>query len=192
MVMRQSAGGWYAISSGPIRLIVLNTNLPALPSSPQTAWLTEELSSPESKAAMFRVIVLHVPPFVTHWDKAAWANGDGTASEGIRRHWVPLFERHHVDLVISGHSHIYQRGMLNKVMYTIIGGGGGALETEQVCGISNFVRVCFRRAVRIPRTLPEGFTHRLYAFVIYACGWMGRYGVWRLLFIFNSSVHFDW
>jgi hypothetical protein len=125
-------GGWYALSSGPMRLIVLNTNLPALPSSPQTTWLTQELSSPESKAAVFRVVLLHVPPFVTHWDKAAWANGDGTASEGIRRHWVPLFERHHVDLVISGHSHIYQRGMLNKVMYTIIGGGGGALETEQV------------------------------------------------------------
>ena len=34
---------------------------------------------------------------------------------------------HGVDLVISGHYHSYQRGSLDGVAYTIIGGGGSNL-----------------------------------------------------------------
>ena len=35
-----------------------------------------------------------------------------------------------MDLVLSGHSHIYQRGERNGIKYVICGGGGGELERE--------------------------------------------------------------
>ena len=38
----------------------------------------------------------------------------------------------HVDLVISGHSHCYNRGSTNGVAYVVSGGGGGVLDVERV------------------------------------------------------------
>ena len=39
--------------------------------------------------------------------------------------WNALFVRYGVDLVVSGHSHVYQRGRRSGVTYVIAGGGGG-------------------------------------------------------------------
>ena len=46
----------------------------------------------------------------------------------VREKWVPLFEQYKVDVVISGHSHVYQRGRKNDVTYIISGGAGAELE----------------------------------------------------------------
>ena len=50
----------------------------------------------------------------------------------MRRAWVALFERYRVSMVVSGHSHVYQRGSLNGVVYVVCGGGGGALDTHRI------------------------------------------------------------
>jgi hypothetical protein len=50
----------------------------------------------------------------------------------VRNDWVPLFQQYHVDLVINGHAHNYNRGVTNGVVYLVVGGGGGALDTERV------------------------------------------------------------
>jgi hypothetical protein len=48
--------------------------------------------------------------------------------------WVPLFERHRVRLVLSGHDHNYQRfGARNGVRYLVHGGGGPTLYPIQSC-----------------------------------------------------------
>lgn len=39
----------------------------------------------------------------------------------MRNDWVPLFEKFHVDIVISGHTHLYARGKRNGVIYLIVG-----------------------------------------------------------------------
>lgn len=80
----------------------------------------------------FLVVLLHVPPFVEFWDPAAWSSGDSAASMAVQRAWIPLFERYRVHMVVSGHSHIYQRGIRNGIRYVIIGGGGGSLDNERV------------------------------------------------------------
>jgi predicted phosphodiesterase len=115
-------GAYYATSIGPMRLIVLNTNIKVVA---QTNWLSAELASAASQDADFRVVLFHALPYTNLWDSANGYNGDTF----VRNIWVPLFEQHGVDLVVSGHAHAYQRGEQNGVTYTVVGGAGGALDT---------------------------------------------------------------
>jgi hypothetical protein len=93
----------------------------------QYAWLTNELARPETQRAAFRVACFHKPPYCNLW------NGGGYDGEGwVRSDWAPLFKQYHVDMVINGHSHCYDRGTTNGVTYIITGGGGGAVDTERV------------------------------------------------------------
>jgi len=115
-------GAYHATTIGPMRLIVLNSQLYG---GTQLNWLTAELASPASQDADFRVVVFHRPPYTNLWCDTSGYNGENA----VRVFWVPLFEQYGVDLVVSGHAHAYERGEQNGVMYTIVGGAGGALDT---------------------------------------------------------------
>jgi predicted phosphodiesterase len=112
---------WFAFTYGNVRFIFLDTNLY---SSEQTAWLQSELASAEAQSAQFRVISFHKPPFTDLWDSMGYIGEDW-----VRTDWVPLFEQYKADVVINGHTHAYSRGDRNGVMYMIVGGAGGALDT---------------------------------------------------------------
>jgi acid phosphatase type 7 len=47
---------------------------------------------------------------------------------------VPILKKHKVDLVLSGHDHLYQRGERDGVRYIVTGGGGASLYGIR-CGI---------------------------------------------------------
>lgn len=69
----------------------------------QTAWLAAQLAQLRAPGSgvEFIVVVFH---------HCAYSTGNGHSSEGgIREHWVPLFDRYEVDLVINGHAHAYER-----------------------------------------------------------------------------------
>ena len=86
-----------------------------------------ELARPETQSAAFRVVCFHKLPYANLW------NGGGYTGEGwVRDDWVPLFQQYHVDAVINGHTHAYNRGVTNGVTYLVVGGGGGELDTERV------------------------------------------------------------
>lgn len=65
------------------------------PVDAQTKWIEEQLSGSDAewKFAMF-----HFPPY----------SSDGGYPE-IRKKWCPLFDKYHVDIVMSGHVHNYMR-----------------------------------------------------------------------------------
>ncbi|KAI9313437.1 Metallo-dependent phosphatase-like protein [Dichotomocladium elegans] len=127
-----SSDPWYAFSmaEGAIRFVVLDSNLDW---EQQDEWLGRELTSQAFQNAQFRVVVVHIPPFLEYWDPDAW-NRLGQKEWGafVKERFVPLFEKFGVDLVISGHQHNYERGERNGIHYTIIGGAGGDLDFEQV------------------------------------------------------------
>lgn len=117
-----SPGGYSAVTYGIVRMITLNTNAGIYENSEQTKWLMRELSSSEFNDATFKIVLLHVPPFVDYWEVEAWTKKkESVPSENIQKYWVPLFEKYTVSLVISGHSHVYQRGRKNNVNYVICG-----------------------------------------------------------------------
>jgi hypothetical protein len=118
---------WYAFDYGNSRFIFLDTEASTDAVPEQYAWLTNELARPETQNAAFRVVCFHKPPYCNLW------NGGGYTGEAwVRNDWVPLFQQYHVDAVINGHSHCYDRGATKGVTYLIVGGGGGALDTERV------------------------------------------------------------
>jgi len=61
----------------------------------QTAWLEEKL---KKSTAKWKFVFFHFPPynFVEPYDE-------------IRREWCTLFDKYHVDMVMSGHMHYYLR-----------------------------------------------------------------------------------
>lgn len=95
-------------------------------SSTQRAWLRDELAASEGPV---RIAVFHHPPY------SAGSSHPGDAA--VRSNWVPLFERYGVDLVLSGHAHLYERHRVDGIDYVVTGGGGRALH----------------RCARNPRTL---------------------------------------
>lgn len=70
----------------------------------QTTWLDTTLAALRADPTIdFIVAYMHASPYST---------SDAHGSEGgIRESWVPLFDQHQVDLVISGHNHCYQRAL---------------------------------------------------------------------------------
>jgi predicted phosphodiesterase len=118
---------WFAFNYGNCRFIFLDSEVSTSTSGDQYNWLLAELNRPETQQAAFRIAVFHRPPYVNVW------NGGGYTGETfVQNDWVPLFIQKHVDLVISGHMHGYQRGVTNGVMYVVSGGGGGTIDTEVV------------------------------------------------------------
>ncbi|HPD28647.1 MAG TPA: metallophosphoesterase [Phycisphaerae bacterium] len=112
---------WFAFTYGSSRFIFLDTNIET---AEQTAWLENELASTEAQRASFRVVSFHKPPYTDLWDGPGY-NGEAF----VRENWVPLFEQYKVDVVVSGHTHAYLRGMNDNVMYVIVGGAGNVVDT---------------------------------------------------------------
>lgn len=79
-----------------------------------SGWLEAELASPAARSARFRIVCNHVPPYCERW-----IDGDS----GLRANLVPLLEEYGVNLMVSGHTHEYERGFLNGVHYLVTGGG---------------------------------------------------------------------
>lgn len=69
----------------------------------QTRWLEATLAAAERDASIDWIIVQ------MHQDAlSSSAHGNGS-DKGIRETWLPLFDRHGVDLVLCGHDHDYER-----------------------------------------------------------------------------------
>ena len=69
----------------------------------QTAWLERTLAAGRGDASVDWIIVqMH--------QCACSSSATGNGSDlGIRQHWLPLFDRYQVDLVLAGHDHDYER-----------------------------------------------------------------------------------
>jgi hypothetical protein len=107
----------------------------------QTAWLSEQLASYRApgRGVDFVVVVCNCCCYSSNREHGS----DG----GLRGEWGPLFDKYHVDLVLSGHVHAYERtnpmragqptkkvgsgGTVNPVSdgttYICVGGGGARL-----------------------------------------------------------------
>jgi 3',5'-cyclic AMP phosphodiesterase CpdA len=81
------------------------------------SWLEKALAdADDEKNLTWRVVVVHHGP----WSSGPHGNNARLHDAGI----VPLLAKHKVDLVISGHDHIYERGWEGGLAYVVSGGGG--------------------------------------------------------------------
>jgi acid phosphatase type 7 len=91
----------YAFEYGDAVFAVLDSNPEAAGprgAAVQAAWLDRTLS--RSRAA-WKFVVFHHPMYTSHLTRATPAH--------LRDAWIPVFDKHRVDLVLQGHDHAYLR-----------------------------------------------------------------------------------
>ncbi|MDT5136222.1 MAG: hypothetical protein QOD58_484 [Mycobacterium sp.] len=106
-------GLWYSFTAGSVRVISLqnddiafqdagNSYVHGYSGGEQRRWLEGELAAARRDRDIdWLVVCMHQTAIST-----AEANG---ADLGIRQEWLPLFDQYHVDLVLCGHEHHYER-----------------------------------------------------------------------------------
>jgi 3',5'-cyclic AMP phosphodiesterase CpdA len=107
-------GRFYTRTYGPADVFLLDSSVPGLfgPGSEQLEWLDDTLAS---ATGQWRIVALHHPPF------SSGRHGSTPRAEELL---VPILERRHVDLVLAGHDHHYERTHpLRDVTYVVSGGG---------------------------------------------------------------------
>ncbi len=107
-------GLWYAFTVGQVRVVSLanddvcyqdagDSYVRGYSAGAQKAWLETELAAARADPEIDWIVVCMHQVAISTADKF---NG---ADLGIRQEWVPLFDRHGVDLVVCGHEHHYER-----------------------------------------------------------------------------------
>jgi uncharacterized protein (TIGR03437 family) len=125
-------GRYYSFDWGPVHFISLDSNLldNGFTAARMLTWLEQDL---EKTTAPWKVAYFHHLPYpLDH-------HLDDPACSGSRRMLVPVLERHNVQLVFSGHEHIYERTKPLRndtpvaagpgTVYVTTGGAGGAGHT---------------------------------------------------------------
>ena len=108
----------------------------------ERAWLDKALTSADTEAGLvWRIAVVHHGP---------WSSGPhGSSPTLVSAHIPQLLARHRIDLIVSGHDHIYERGDAAGVRYIVSGGGGAPVyrdikrlaSTRKVEATHHFVEV---------------------------------------------------
>ena len=127
---------WYTFDYGQAQFFALDTNRPFGEGSEQYRWLAAQLAA--SKAA-WKFAFFHHPPY---------SGGDHGSSHYVRRAFGPLFERHDVQVVFTGHDHHYERVKPREdfvkdgtpTTYLVSGGGGAWLRSARPQPFSAMVR----------------------------------------------------
>jgi hypothetical protein len=106
----ENAERWYSFDYGDVHFVALDTDMV---SEAQASWLDRDLGENERP---WTVVLGHRPPY---------SSGEHGGYGPFRKHFVPILEKHHVPLVLSGHEHNYERfNPHNGVTYVVSGGGG--------------------------------------------------------------------
>ncbi|MDH3214860.1 MAG: metallophosphoesterase [Candidatus Krumholzibacteria bacterium] len=102
------------------------------PDAGEVAWLAQGLRSSKKT---FKAVVMHHPPLAFARHHGNWASAKNGRDLALKRHQLmELFRREGVDVVFSGHQHMYEHNTLSYTgesgedddIHFVITGGGGA------------------------------------------------------------------
>jgi hypothetical protein len=131
---------YYTFAWGDVFFIAIDSNKYLFGTlDPQHEWIGKQLKTPEARDAKWRVAFFHEPAYSESWGGCTYEG-----NPAIRSALVPMLEKGGVNLVINGHTHEYERGLLNGVYHVITGGGGGDLENDWCI---DFPQITVRRPV---------------------------------------------
>ena len=109
---------YYKFKKGNIAFYSLNSNYM---DKKQVQWLEDELGR---ETAEWKVMFFHHPPY----SSAKKHGSDGQLREVVE----PIFLKYGVDVVLSGHDHVYERIKPQKGIYYFVSGAGGQLRAGDV------------------------------------------------------------
>jgi len=107
---------YYSHDYGHVHFINFNSELfqwTGIKNSPMERWLIEDL---KANTQPWVVVYFHQPPYSSgsHISDDFWE----IFMKNMRVNFVPIFDQYGVDLVLCGHSHVYERSMLINGLYT--------------------------------------------------------------------------
>ena len=112
--------GWTSLDLGGVHFVILSTNEMRNPA--QVAWLRDDLARARRHHARAIFAFCHEGP---------WTHGLHGGAPEMARDYAPLLAAAHVDVLFSGHDHIYERGVgttpEGNLTYVVTGGGGAPL-----------------------------------------------------------------
>lgn len=113
---------FYSFDAGPVHFVSLDTNrafaiAAATDLEEQAAWLKQDLQTSDKPwKVVFCHVQLHSSP--PHGNHAL-----------LRRVLGPALKAGGAHLVLQGHSHLYERGQVDGIVYATVGTGGAGLNT---------------------------------------------------------------
>jgi hypothetical protein len=91
-----------------LSLVLLDTGHISKVAGEQTDWLDQQLKDRQDHPHL--IVVNHVPCYPSYRPaQVDTKDGKGGTGTDQRKFWVPLFERHNVDLVLEHHDHTFKR-----------------------------------------------------------------------------------
>jgi len=106
---------YYAFDYGPVHFVVLDTVASDLdPDAPMLRWLRRDLAANRQP---WLIAVFHHPPYTHGSHDSDNRRDSGGRMFAVRENVLPLLEQAGVDVVLSGHSHMYERSMLLACHY---------------------------------------------------------------------------
>lgn len=159
---------------GTARFILLNGFVSFKPSGTERAWLDKVLTESDAEPGVrWRIVVVHHGP---------WSSGPHGGNARLHDAGVPaLLKQHHVDLVLSGHDHLYERGFGEPGLAYVVSGGGGAPpyrvkstipESRKVESVRHFVEVAVTpKSLSLVATRGDGTTIERCGLEKDALGW---------------------
>lgn len=121
---------FYSFTYGNAFFLVIDTDKPYFPighvDTDISAFVKEQVASPEAQAAKWRFALSHVPGFAEAWGDGAC--DDYGTNPSIKGWFYELLNEHEFHAHFSGHMHGYERGQSENLVTLITGGGGGGLD----------------------------------------------------------------
>ena len=114
----------YVVRFGNVRMILANA-YDDWSAEPMRTWLEDHLAQERREGPDDFLLV------ITHW--GMHSSGPHGENRGLRAAGLPdLFRRYHVDLVVAGHDHAYERGEERGLHYMVTGGSGAPLYAQRI------------------------------------------------------------
>jgi hypothetical protein len=156
---------------GPLRLFFLNA-MHGWDSGEERDWLTHALTAADSEpGVVWRIAVAHHGP---------WSSGPHGPNDKLLDARIPeLLTAHKVELFLSGHDHIYERGSSGGLKYLVSGGGGAPLYRVERAEVTTLKAESTYHFVEIEATSStlRVVAHRVDGTVLDRCGF-GRGQPW--------------
>jgi hypothetical protein len=108
--VKSDSQNYYAIENANVHLVILDSEDSDRSSDAEMAkWLRADL---KANTKPWTIVMFHTPPYSDGGHKSDNDYDSGGRLKDMRENFVPIFDEYGVDLVLSGHSHGYERSKL--------------------------------------------------------------------------------